>query len=822
MECSWVETIRRTQTAVEMAHKYAKMHAKEEVKLPDRFKRHAALFSDEEAKKFPPSQPHDHKIELTEDAPAQFNMRMYPLLAKEQEAEDKFLNENLEKGYIVPSNPPYGFATFQVPKKDSNEKCYIIDYRRLNKVTKHDVTPLPNLAQCIEDLQSMELFSKFDIHWGYNNIRICKEDQWKAAFKMCRGLFEPRVMFFGMSNSLAAFQCFMNYILEPWYKKHGYKKGKNYMDDIGITTKLLEWALHKEMIDDLFDILAEHGLHLKLSKLVFMQRQMDFLGIHINKDGVTIDPAKIAGITEWPEEITMVKGVHAILGVCGYHQMFIPRFSFIAAPLFRLTCKDIPFVWDKDCRQAVQNLKKAVTTASVLVQPDPSRQFELEVDASAIATGAILYQRDPPVMLPSGKIKPGPCRPVGYHSQKFTATKMNYPIYDCKFLAIIHNLRNWNHLLKGTTIPVLVYMDHTNLCYYWEPRKIGPRVAGYLPECEQYNILLEYKLGTTNRADELSHQEDHDTGSNLINEDVTVWPDHYFCKQHMKIRVFDMDSMHDSLENQCKQVQYKAQDTLKCWAAAHNLTTLDGTHWSKGTTLVVVEDNTLKRGVTSLFHDSTTASHPKISKTLQLLQQYYWWPNQKQYITEYIRGCATCQMTKVNTHPTHPPLYPITLAENARPFETIAMDFIMKLLPLGGFNTILTITDTDCSKVSIFIPCNETIDSEEVATLHLTNVLPHYGLLKKIISDCNPHFTSRFGQALCQTLDIRQNISTAYHLQTDGASKRTNQSLKQYLWLYCSTKQNSWHTYSHSKNCPNVLLFWKDRLGINQINYVIL
>jgi hypothetical protein len=93
--------------------------------------------------------------------------------------------------------------------------CYIIDYHPLNAVTKHNVMPLPNLAQCIEDLQGMELFSKFNIHWGYNNIRIREEDQWKAAFKTHRGLFEPRVMFFSMSNSPATFQRFMNHILEP-------------------------------------------------------------------------------------------------------------------------------------------------------------------------------------------------------------------------------------------------------------------------------------------------------------------------------------------------------------------------------------------------------------------------------------------------------------------------------------------------------------------------------------------------------------------------------------------------------------------------------
>jgi hypothetical protein len=208
--------------------------------------------------------------------------------------------------------------------------CYIIDYCPLNTVMKCDVTPLPNLAQCIEDLQGMELFSKFDIRWGYNNIRIREEDQWKATFKMRCGLFEPRVMFFGISNSPAAFQHFMNHILEPWYKKHGHKHGKNYMDDIGIGTLLKDMAKHTEMIHNLFIILTAHGLHLKLSKSVFMQPQMDFLDVRINKDSISIDPAKISGIADWPEELHMVKQVCAILGICGYHRMHIPHFSFIA------------------------------------------------------------------------------------------------------------------------------------------------------------------------------------------------------------------------------------------------------------------------------------------------------------------------------------------------------------------------------------------------------------------------------------------------------------------------------------------------------------
>ena len=94
-------------------------------------------------------------------------------------------------------------------------------------------------------------------------------------------------------------------------------------------------------------------------------------------------------------------------------------------------------------------------------------------------------------------------------------------------------------------------------------------------------------------------------------------------------------------------------------------------------------------------------------------------------------------------------LFPISPVDNARPFKTIAMDFITKLPPSGGFDTILTITDTDCSKASVFIPCNETIDTEGVVLLYLTHVFPHYGIPLKIILDRDPRFVSKFGTELC-------------------------------------------------------------------------
>jgi len=125
-----------THTAVEMADKYTSEHRKEEVILLEEFKCHTTLFSDKEANKFLLAcRDRDHKIVLIDTAPTCFNCKVYLLSRDEQEAENKFIDKNLEKGYIAPLDSPYGFSTFMVPKKDLKEKRYIIDYRPLNTVT---------------------------------------------------------------------------------------------------------------------------------------------------------------------------------------------------------------------------------------------------------------------------------------------------------------------------------------------------------------------------------------------------------------------------------------------------------------------------------------------------------------------------------------------------------------------------------------------------------------------------------------------------------------------------------------------------------------
>ena len=179
-----------------------------------------------------------------------------------------------------------------------------------------------------------------------------------------------------MSNSPSSFQRFVNNkIMEKVYQKFGSigrKCLKNYMDDFGLGTSLKDLPLHIEITHFLFDLLAEHGLHLKLSKSIFMQPQMDFLGVRILKHSATIDPAKIAGIAEYPRNLLNLRQARGFLGITGYHRMFIKNFSTIAAPITRLTGKGVPFEWGQEQLAAQEQIIHAIMNPPVLVKPDPS------------------------------------------------------------------------------------------------------------------------------------------------------------------------------------------------------------------------------------------------------------------------------------------------------------------------------------------------------------------------------------------------------------------------------------------------------------------
>ena len=191
--------------------------------------------------------------------------------------------------------------------------------------------------------------------------------------------------------------------------------------------------------------------------------------------------------------------------------------------------------------------------------------------------------------------------------------------------------------------------------------------------------------------------------------------------------------------------------------------------------ILVLPIDIVKRGIMNLMHNHPSAGHPGRDETLCKTQEHYHWPNMKEWIANYIKGCAICQQNKILTHCTKVLPYRIPTKPNAQPFQKIAMDLITGLPPVKGKDTILTIVDQGCSRAAIFLACDTTITGPGIAQLYMDHVFRWFSLPDKVISDQDPWFMLHFRKALTKRLDIQQNLSTAFHPQTDGLSERKNQ-----------------------------------------------
>ena len=158
-------------------------------------------------------------IDFKDRAPDAIDCKVYPMTCTEDEALDEFIDEQLIKGYIRPSISPYALSFFFIKKKDRKLRL-VQDYWNINKWTVRNQYLLPLITTLIRDLGGAMIYTKLDVRWGYNNFRINAGDKHKVAFKMQRGLYEPTVMFFGLTNSPATFQAMMNVLYRDTIQKH--------------------------------------------------------------------------------------------------------------------------------------------------------------------------------------------------------------------------------------------------------------------------------------------------------------------------------------------------------------------------------------------------------------------------------------------------------------------------------------------------------------------------------------------------------------------------------------------------------------------------
>ena len=286
--------------------------------------------------------------------------------------------------------------------------------------------PLLLISDLIDSIEK-KVFMKIDLRWGYNNVRIKEEDEWKAVFSIPEGAFELTVMFFRLTNSPVTFQAITNYLLRDMIEAGDVAA---FIDDVMVRTEMEEE--HNDIMEEVLRRMTENDLFVKLEKCIQKIRKVGFLKVVIGPDEVKIEKKKVQGIVDWPVPRS-VKDVQNFLGLVNYYRQFVKNFTRVAKFLHKMTRKDVKWNWGERQQSVFEELKKRFITELVLVTLDLDKKIRVEVDMPNFAIEEVLLM----------KCKDKKWRSVAYISKLLNEAERNYKIHDKEILVIIRYLEIW-------------------------------------------------------------------------------------------------------------------------------------------------------------------------------------------------------------------------------------------------------------------------------------------------------------------------------------------------------------------------------------------
>ncbi|MCF8701934.1 hypothetical protein L3054_11165, partial [Corynebacterium sp. MC-10] len=429
----------------------------------------------------PPDRDIDFPIDL-ESGTKPISIPPYRMAPAELKELKEQLQDLLSKGFIRPSVSPWGAPVLFVKKKDGSMRM-CIDYRQLNKITIKNKYPLPHIDDLFDQLQGAAVFSKIDLRSGYHQLRIRASDIPKTAFRTRYGHYEFLVMSFGLTNAPATFMELMNRVFRPYLDSFVIV----FIDDILVYSKTE--ADHVNHLRIVLQKLREEKLYAKFSKCEFWLDSVVFLGHVVSKEGIRVDPAKVEAVRGWTRP-TSATEIRSFLGLAGYYRRFIQGFSSIAAPLTKLTGKNVAFLWSDECEASFQKLKSLLTSAPILTLPETGVDFTVYCDASRVGLGGVLMQK--------GKV-------IAYASRQLKVHEKNYSTHDLELAAVIFVLKLWRHYLYG--VHCEVFTDHRSLQYIFSQKDLNLRQRRWMELLKDYDLTILYHPGKANvMADALSRK----------------------------------------------------------------------------------------------------------------------------------------------------------------------------------------------------------------------------------------------------------------------------------------------------------------------------
>ena len=717
----------------------------------------------------------------------------------------------LEKNTIQPSNSPWTSPIILVKKKNGALR-FCVDYRKLNAVTRKDAYPLPRVDDTLDTLAHARWFTTLDLISGYWQVAVHPDDREKTAFCTPDGLFEFKVMPFGLCNAPATFQRLMDSVLAGLQ----WSTCLVYLDDIIIVGKT--FADHLNNLRQVFDRIRGAGLKLQPAKCVLCTHEVTFLGHIVSAAGITTDPSKTDKVTSWPTPTTK-REVQQFLGLANYYRRFIKHFASIAKPLHRLTEKTASFKWTTECQTAFETLKHTLTSAPILAHPDYSKEFILDTDASAVGIGAVLSQVQ----------SDGNERPIAYASRTLSKPERCYCVTRRELLAVVTFIKHFRPYLLGKSFSLRT--DHGSLTWLRNFKEPEGQLARWITRLQEYNFTIVQRQGRSHgNADALSrrpcpqcgrsdHSLEHQQHSNVHNPQfpldkagepmqqsvalipltnnnlTTISRESQLQDESIGVVLRAVESGHKLADDKLQGLNPESRKLHEQWDL---LQVKHGKLWRSfisphGATshLQLIVPYSLRQKVLAELHDGPLGGHLGGDKMYSRLKQRFYWPGSTTDVKHWCATCSTCAARKTSATHKRAPLHTI---QSGYPMQIAAVDIVGPFPDSpNGNRYILVAMDYFTRWAEVYAIPNQ--EASTVAEKLVNEFFLCFSLPEQLHSDQGRQFESSLMKEICRLLGIHKSRTTPYHPQSDGLVERFNRTLLSMLATSSREHPSTWESH---------------------------
>ena len=701
--------------------------------------------------------------------------RMGPEDLKELKRQLKVL---LDAKMIRPSISPWSSPVLFVKKKNGDRRM-VIDYRKLNQITKSDAYPMPRIQDNLDRLGQAKVFTIMDATSGFHQNILDEKDCEKTAFTTRYGSFEFLVTPFGLKNSPSAFQRMMDEVLGPLKDECVIC----YMDDLLVYS--LDKKQHRTDLARVASRLNQYGIQINMKKSIFGTDQITYCGYRVQGGRTTVDPDKLLVLEKWPVPAN-VSAVRSFLGFVGYYRRYIKNFAGIAAPLTDLLKKSNSWQWTVKEQDAFDELRKAMMTRPVLRTPDDTKPFHITPDAGPLAIGGILQQ----------EFSDG-FHPIAYEYHRLSEAEERYTQYEKEFFALLHCLRKWRHYFEGQT--VFVHSDNSALVQFGKTKRDPHhRIARWLEEYNMWSPDVVHIQGKLNPADAPSRVLIDTTPISDIDWERGLQVNAMVSSEEMET-TFD-----DELDWPLHIAHFLETDSwlLDKEDTRYSKLLKESAHFrftDEGLFMRILKDGkslrpylpfsdrpaTLKR-----FHDGI--GHLKFESVVELLERRFWWPTLRSDLKEFISTCAQCQLDATGQPKHPPPSRP--LPSVAIPFERWGIDWVGPL-PITKNGNSYVITAIDYATRWVVALAVPEVNQNVLAKFLYAKILLQFGTPFELISDRGSAFLAGALQDYLKAQKIKHFATTPYHPQTNGMVERMHAMLGHALTTLTNGRKETWDEY---------------------------